>query len=182
MLEITIPGSEDFDEVTNEFKSVKGGKLYLEHSLRSISAWEAKFKKPYLSDKQKTTAESIYYVKCMTINKKEVDDSLYLRLTFEDFKKINDYCEDPMTATTITDRSNKKPGKSIITSEEIYWQMSQYNLDPEFYEKWHFNRLVTLLRICSIRSNPNDKMSKKDILAQNRALNAARRRKHGTRG
>ena len=50
-------------------------------------------------------------------------------------------------------------------------------------EKWHINRLFTLIRICDIKNNSgNNKMSKKDVYAYNRQLNAARRAKLGSKG
>lgn len=181
MLELLVEGSEFFDESTGEFTKNKPTILNLEHSLLSVSKWESKWHVSFFSDKPKTLAQSIDYVRCMTINR-DVDPIVYTRLTNEHFKKINDYNEDPMTATTFAKDPNEKKGsKDIITSEIIYWQMIMYKIPPE-YQKWHLNRLITLIRVCAKKSEPPKKMKRKDQLAQQRALNAARKRKYNTRG
>lgn len=181
MLKINIPSFEYYDEITGEFSNHKEAVLILEHSLLSISQWEAKWKKPFFSTDNKTMAQSIDYVRCMTINK-DVDPLVYTKLTSAHFKKINAYIDDPMTATTITDNSKAPKNKNeIITSELIYWEMTEFNI-PFTCEKWHLNRLITLIRICSIKNTPPKKMKNKDIFAQNKALNEMRRRKNHSRG
>ena len=84
-----------------------------------------------------------------------------------------------MTATTFVDRK-KSLKKEIITSEIVYYWMVMYNI-PFECEKWHINRLLTLIRVCTVKMN-TEKMSKKDLYAQNRALNMARRKRLGTKG
>ena len=179
MLQITIPDAEYWDERKQEFITVKGRTLQLEHSLVSLSKWESKWCKPFFSKEEKTYEETIDYVRCMTITQ-NVDPEIYTRLTQENVRQINEYIEAPMTATTFSD--NKKRGSSqIITSEIVYWWMIMHNIPPE-YQKWHLNRLLTLIRVCDIKSQPQKKRSKKDILSQNAALNAARRKQFNTNG
>ena len=67
MLSITIPAVELFDERTSTFISTKEQTLQLEHSLVSLSKWESKWCKPFLSKEDKTFEETIDYIKCMTI-------------------------------------------------------------------------------------------------------------------
>lgn len=79
-----------------------------------------------------------------------------------------------------------RPNKQIITSELIYYWMVSYRI-PFECQKWHLNRLLTLIRICNVEEAKQSgkhggKMSKRDILSQNRALNAARRQKYNTKG
>ena len=64
---ITIPASELFDEENDEFLYTKEQTLVLEHSLVSISKWETKWKKPYLSETPKSDEEALDYIRCMTI-------------------------------------------------------------------------------------------------------------------
>lgn len=181
MLELLIDGGELFDEVSGEFISSKPTILNLEHSLLSVRKWEAKWHIPFFSDKPKTKAQSIDYIRCMTINR-DVNPIVYTQLTNAHFSKINEYMEDPMTATWFKKDPNEKKGSSeIITSEILYWQMIMYNIPPE-YQKWHLNQLITLIRVCAEKSKPQKKMSRKDQMAQQRALNAARLKKHKTRG
>ena len=176
---ITIPERELFDERTGRFIDVKSVKLVLEHSLLSISKWEAKWHKPFFSDKEKTKEEMIDYVRCMTISG-NCDSISYYGLTRENFHEITEYIENPMTATTIT-KQNQKKNHEIITNELIYYWMTELNI-PFSCEKWHINHLMTLIEVASIKKQPSKKMSKGAIMRQNHSLNAARRAQHHTRG
>lgn len=182
MLRITVPACEFYDESKEEFVETKEQTLIMEHSLISISKWEAKWKKPYLSREKKTTEEVFDYLRCMTITPTNVDPLVYRSFTEENLKDVVDYIDDPMTATTINEAGLRNPRREIITSEIIYYWMIAQNIPTE-YEKWHLNRLLTLIKVCSIKNNPKqNKMSKSAIMRQNRALNAARRAKYGTKG
>lgn len=64
MLSINIDQVELFNEQTNEFFYLKPIVLKLEHSLISISKWEAKWHKPF-ADSQKTDAEMRDYIRCI---------------------------------------------------------------------------------------------------------------------
>ena len=86
-----------------------------------------------------------------------------------------------MTATFFRDKKAKPGNKKIITNELIYYYMSAYQI-PFSCEKWHFNRLMTLIRICGEKNKDPKKMNKRDILNRNRALNEARKKAHKTRG
>lgn len=181
MLTIKIPDMEYFDEESQEFVSIKGRILELEHSLISISKWEAKWHKPFLSTDERTVEQTIDYIKCMTINSKGIDDTVYNGLSMENIKAINDYINDSMSATWFNDQNNKKPSREVVTSELIYYWMVAYQI-PSEYEKWHLNRLMNLIRICNIKNQPDKKMSKSAIMRQNRALNEARKKKFNTSG
>lgn len=187
---IHVAGKELFNEETKKFIPVKDTTLVLEHSLISVSKWEAKWKKPFLVENALDTNEKIIdYFKCMTISPANVDPMVYLCLSAENVQEIMDYINDPMTATWFGEDKNKnnkqfkgakKPKKEIITSEVIYWQMIALQIPIEF-QKWHLNRLTTLIRVCNAKNNP-EKMSKKDILAQNAAINKARKAKLHSKG
>lgn len=178
MLQITIPAVEAFNSKTDEFVTIKEQKITLEHSLVSISKWESKWKKPFISKKEKTVEEIIDYVRCMCLTQ-NVDSRVFNNLSEENVKEIRAYIEDPMTATTLP--KDGKQGKEVITSELIYYCMIACNIPIEF-QKWHLNRLMTLIRVCEIKNSPQKKMSRKEILARNKALNDARRKKLGTTG
>jgi hypothetical protein len=182
MLQITIPETELFDEARQEFIYVnKPVTLTLEHSLVSISKWEAKWKKPYLDDSEKTAEEVIDYIRCMTITQ-NVDPQVYYALTMDNFKEIEEYIKDPHTATTIKENTTSKRNREGVTSELVYYWMCAYQI-PFEAQKWHFNRLMTLIRIAGIKNNAeSNKMSKDAALKQQRELNARRRAKYKTRG
>ena len=179
MLMITIPGLEYFNEETNEFTYYDDVVIELEHSLVSISKWESNWCKPFLDGRDKTMEEIIDYVRCMTMTINVTND-VYDRLTEANLVEINDYIGRPMTATTF--REEKKPvGREIITSEIIYYWMVSYNI-PFECQYWHLNRLLALIKVCNVKNSPPKKMSQRDILARNKALNDARKKEFGTRG
>lgn len=179
MLEIIIPGLELYNEETNEFTCYDDVKLELEHSLVSISKWESKWCKPFLDGKDKTLDEIVDYVRCMTIPD-NIESDVYDRLTEENLVVINEYIGRPMTATTFNNEK-KSTGREIITSEIIYYWMVSFNI-PFECQYWHLNRLLTLIKVCNVKNNPPKKMSQKEILARNKALNDARKKELGTRG
>lgn len=180
MLEITIPGAEGWDENAECFVSYKEQTLQLEHSLVSISKWESKWCKSFFAKGGKTTEETLDYIKCMTITP-HVDPSVYRRISQSNVEEINKYIEAPMTATTFSKDSNNRPNREQITSELIYYWMIALNI-PFECQKWHINRLLTLIRVCNIKNQPPKKMSRQAIMSRNASLNAARRRQLNSRG
>ena len=177
---VTIPETEMYDPVTEKVTRLKERTITLEHSLLSISKWESKWHKPYLSRDQKTQEEALDYIKCMTITT-NVPDEYYLALGSKNIQKIVSYIEDPMTATTIK-KQDQKPSREIVTSELVYYWMTALQIPFDPCQKWHFNRLMTLIEVASIKNAPPKKMSKRDILSQNHALNAARRARLHSKG
>lgn len=181
MLSITIPATEQFDEIRGEFVYTKGQTLQLEHSLVSLSKWESKWHKSFINTKEKTNEETIDYIKCMTLNK-NVPDEVYTCLTQQNVNDINRYIEDPMTATTFSEDKNATKSREIITSELIYYWMITHNIPVVECQKWHINRLLTLIRICNIKSQPPKKMGRKELMSRNAALNAARKKQLNSKG
>lgn len=181
MLKITVPESEMYNEETNEFFYVKETVLCLEHSLVSISKWESKWKKPFLGSEAKTAEEVLDYIKCMTITQ-NVPDIVYQCLTKANKDEIGAYIQDEHTATWFNEQGNKKTSE-VVTSELIYYWMTAFQI-PFECQKWHLNRLLTLIKICSIKNDPkaSKKMSRTAVMRQNAALNKARRAKTGSRG
>lgn len=178
-----MPEIELYNSSQNLFTTlprVKEQTLTLEHSLISMSLWESRWKTPFLKSEKKTTEQTIDYIRCMTINK-NVDPEVYQRLPASVVLQIQQYIDDPMTATTFSGTPERKASNKIVTTEEIYWMMTAFNI-PFECEKWHWNRLWTLIRICSIKNQPPKKMSKRDILQRNKALNEARRKAYGSSG
>lgn len=181
MLSITVPAIDGWDDDKQEFVDIKPSRtLSLEHSLISLSKWESKWCKPFISTKDKTQEETIDYIKCMTLTQNVTDD-VYNRLTFENIKQINEYINAPMTATWFSNDKNGKTSREQITSELIYYWMITLNI-PFECQKWHLNRLLTLIRVCNIKNQPPKKMNRREILSRNAALNAARRKQLNTKG
>lgn len=179
MLELNIEKKDLWDETNNEFLLLDAFTLKLEHSLLSLTKWESKWKKPFLSDAPKTYEETIDYIRCMTISQ-NIPDYYYNAIGSEELTKIKEYISDPMTATTIKETPGKGSNE-IWTSELIYYTMIEFGIPMEC-EKWHLNRLLTLIRVCSIKNSPSKKMTKSEILIKNSELNAKRRAQLNSRG
>ena len=184
MLEIVIPETEFFDDVKQEFYTVSAQTIQLEHSLISISKWESKWRKPFLANTgDRTVEESVDYIKCMTLSR-SVFPETYLALTQENVDAVADYINQSQTATWFNDAPGVKKSSTssqVVTSELIYYWMIALNI-PFECQKWHLNRLLTLIRVCNIKNSPPKKMSRRDLHARNRALNDARRQSLNTTG
>ena len=180
MLVITIPENEIYDETRNEFVYVKAQQLRLEHSLVSLSKWESKWNKAFLSKREKTVEETIDYIRCMTITQ-NVNPDVYYGLTSQNIADVNAYISAPMTATTFFNNDRSNVNKETVTAELIYYWMIALNI-PFECQKWHLNRLLTLIRVCNIKNSPPKKMSKSELMNRNRQLNASRLKQLNTRG
>ena len=181
MLQIEVPLTrEGWDEEKQEFIPPKKQVLNLEHSLVSLSKWESRWCKSFISNNNKTEEETLDYIKCMTLTQ-NVNPEVYEHLTNENIKQINDYIGAPMTATYFSEDKRGKSNREIITSELIYYWMIAANI-PFECQKWHLNRLLTLIRVCGIKNEPPKKRSKREIMSRNAALNAARRQQLNSKG
>ena len=179
MLQIIVPATEQWDEIKQEFVYTKETTLQLEHSLVSLSKWESKWCKPFLSKEDMTAEETIDYIRCMTITQ-NVNPEVYTCLSDENITQVHDYIQAPMTATFFR-KENGPPGREIITSELIYYWMITLNI-PFECQKWHLNRLLTLIRVCNIKNQPVKRRSQREIMEYNTALNEARRKKLNSKG
>jgi hypothetical protein len=188
MLEIFVPGQEFWDEEKQEFISTKGTTLQFEHSLVSLSKWESKWCIPFLGKngvkEEKTDEQVIDYIRCMTVTQNVKPDT-YSFLTSDLLIQVKEYIDAPMTATWFNERTPasvaSKP-KETVTAEVIYYWMIAQNIPMEC-QKWHLNRLLTLIRVCGIKNNPpKGKMSKKEMLANRKALNESRRTQLNSKG
>lgn len=180
MLRLVIPARELWDGRKSQFVYTKEQTLQLEHSLISLSKWESKWQKAFLSRKEKTQEESLDYIRCMLISP-NVDPSVISALPGQAIETINEYISAPMTATYFREDKNERNSREVVTAELIYYWMISLNI-PFECQKWHLNRLLALIKTCSIKNSPPKKRSTKEIMSQNAALNAARKKQLNTRG
>ena len=185
MLEIKVGSRELYNEKTKTFIEVQGVTLQLEHSLISISKWESKWHKPFMINSDKLSRDEIIdYIKCMTIAPGHVDPNVYFSLSQENVNEIIEYIKNPMTATWFKEDKTRPKSKDIITSELIYYWMIALQI-PFECQKWHLNRLLTLIRVCNAKneeSTSKNKLSQKDLMSRNKALNAQRKARLHTKG
>lgn len=181
MLQVVVPMSpEGWDDEKQEFVEPKTVVLELEHSLVSVSKWESKWKKAFLSKKEKTNEEIFDYIKCMTLTP-NVDPEVYSHLTAANFKAIQEYIDDSMTATYFSEEKGGKRSNEVVTAELVYYWMIALTI-PFECQYWHLNKLLTLVRVCNIKNQPPKKTSKSEIMKRNAALNEARRKQLNSRG
>lgn len=180
MLPIKVPDWDEWDEQTETFVSHKGPHLKLEHSLISISKWEGITHKPYFNS-DKTDSEMLMYIACMVINAEPTLEELS-HLGVAELNKIGAYINDKHTATWFREDENKKPPSTkVITSELIYYWMIKAGV-PFACEKWHIERLLTLIRVINEKEKPPKKIPRRTALAQQAKLNAQRKARLGTTG
>lgn len=178
MLVIDVVLEEQFDNETQTFGVETSVELHLEHSLVSLSKWESKWEKPFLQS-EKTTDETLDYIRCMTLN--DFDEDLYAYLSQSNINQIVEYINSSQTATTINEDTPAGPAKNTMTSEIFYYMMVSYQV-PFECQHWHLNRLMTLLRVLHVKNQPEKKMSRSETLARNRELNRKRREQLKTTG
>lgn len=179
MLQITLP-VELWDEGKQEFIYLPGQTLELEHSLASLSKWESKMCKPFLSKEAKTYEESLEYLKCMMLTPGVTDD-IYEYLMVHKLQMIDDYINASMTATILPKNRGGRGRPETITAELIYYWMIAMQI-PSQYEHWHLNKLITLIGVCNVKNSPNKKRSSDEILRDQMALNDERCKKLNTKG
>lgn len=181
MLRIEVPlGPEKWDEAKEEFILPPVQVLLLEHSLVSLSKWESTWLKPFFSRKGKTAEELLSYIKMMVVTP-NVPPEVYDHLTDENIRDIEAYIDAPMTATTFSKDKNGRQNREIITAEIIYYWMIAHNI-PDRFDKWHINRLLTLIRVCNEKNAPKKKRSSDSTARKYAAMNAARRAKYNSKG
>jgi len=174
MLVIDTASTEYYDRVSETFVEIPGVRLRLEHSLIAMSKWESKWLKPFIGRKEPTAEELYSYIECMVINEDVINPFTIRTLSRTQLNQIADYINSPMTATTINNSKNKS-SREVVTSELIYYWMISFNV-PFECERWHLNRLLTLINVCGAKNETPKKQSPKEIMARNRELNAARRK------
>jgi hypothetical protein len=175
-----VIGHELYDDDKEVFVIEGRVDLELEHSLVSLSKWESKYEKPFLSPEDKTEEEMLWYIEAMTLNQK-IPPGVFSKISSKHVEAINEYINAKMTATTFPEERNQRQGPEKITAELVYYWMIALQI-PFECQHWHLNRLLTLIRVCNIKNAPEKKLTNAEVAARNRTLNAERKAKYGTTG
>ena len=177
-LKIFIPEQDLWDDSRGEFIPIKEHKLTLEHSLVSLTKWESKWCKPFLSPEEKTQEEIKDYVRCMIMDE-DVEDEIIYAFTPTDLKQVETYIAKDQTATTFPEekKSNEPKSNELMTSELIYYYLGQMQCLSPTIENWHLSRILTLIRVASFKNKGEQKLNKKEALAQCEDIREANMRK-----
>lgn len=175
MLELDVVVSEAYDENTNKFVQTTQ-RVQLEHSLATLSKWESVFEKPFLGPEKKTNNETLAYIELMIVGDRPSPE-VFLELIKNHIDEIQEYIDRKMTGTRIHEIQKQQGRREVITSEVIYSWMVEMQI-PFVTENWHLNRLITLIRVLSVKRAPKRKMS----AAERHALNRQRQAQLRSRG
>lgn len=178
-IKITVPPSELWDEENEKFIRTPERVLTFEHSLVSLSKWEEKFEKPFLSNVKRTNEEAYAYIQMMCLDK-NVPEEVFMSMSAENYNAIHDYMESKMTATWFSE-SKGKPNREVITAEIIYYWMFALKI-PLKFETRHLNKLITQIKVINEKNQPAKKMSPRDLAERNHRLNEERRLAMQSRG
>jgi hypothetical protein len=176
-------GTEDYNEATNEFVNSDYFTLEFEHSLASLSKWEAEFEKPFLSTGEKTEEESLFYIKeCMLLTKNP-PEGIFDKLSKKDAEDIQNYINNKKSSTWFNDPKNRPmgPRKQVITSAVIYGWLVALRI-PFETQYWNLTELFALVRVCNEQNKAPTKVSRAQAAREQAALNDKRRAEMGTRG
>lgn len=183
MIHIEIPETESWDEKKEEFVTTNPAvSVSLEHSLLSVSKWESRYCIPFLSNSGEMTDEQTkYYLQCMLVDESQ-DPSVISRIPAKELRRISEYINFRATATTFPQRtSTAGHPHELITSELIYYWIVAFNIDF-CVESWNLNRLLTLIRICTVKQEKPKPRSRAEMAAERSRLNAERKARLNTTG
>lgn len=180
MLIINVPGSEFYDDTSEEFVTVGEAQLELEHSLVSLSKWESIWEKPFLGKGDKTTEEVLAYIQCMCLTP-NIPPEVFARLSKDNLETINTYINAKMTATWFREATSSAPSREIITAELIYYWMVTLTI-PFECETWHLERLFTLIKVCSLKNSPKKGTARHGEAQRRTQLNEERKAMYKSAG
>ena len=183
MFQLKIPEIEYYNEQTSMFFTYPSIELNLEHSLVSLSKWESFYEKPFITTADKTPEEFLAYANMMILDDLKGDQNPIKFLRNEDVLALSEYIQSNQTATWFNERpgSTQRNQSETVTAEIMYYWMVAHSI-PFECQYWHLNRLITLVKVCNLKQEKPKKMSRRDVMSKNAALNAQRRAAAGSKG
>lgn len=183
MLQLNVILTESYDEENQEFV-MDTYTLELEHSLLSLSKWESKYERVFLSPDPKSPEEILDYVTMMDLGAKTPPE-VFSNLEQKHYTEINKYINAKRTATWFAKKGPNKKPTQVVTSELIYYWITSYEI-PWAVETWHINRLFTLIEVFNEERGSKDKKtnrsSRESMASERRRLNEQRKLESGSSG
>lgn len=166
--------------------TINGQELQFEHSLLSLSDWEAEFEKPFFSPTEeiKTDAETLRYFELMVVRPKKKRHLVRL-LDIEQMTALTQHINKARTATTVKEIQQKTGPRENVTSELIYYWLVAFRIPFKPTDEWHLNRLLTLVKVCGAKQAPPQKQTRQGrakLVQSMREINEKRLRERGTSG
>lgn len=180
MLRLSIVTTEGYDEINSEFVDGVAVEVELEHSLVSLSKWESKHEKPFLSEEKLSNELLMDYIRMMVLGD-DPGENVWSKMSPGNIQEIQTYINAKMTATWFNDPQTPSPAREVVTAEIIYYWMIASGI-PFECQDWHLNRLLTLIKVCNIKNQPKKKMSGAESVAMRAELNRQRRQASGSSG
>jgi hypothetical protein len=171
---------EYYDGESNQFVYEEYGVVRFEYTLKVVYDWEFKWRKPFLKGEY-TDEELLDFYKMMALD--PIKEEAF---TEEVMERLSEYIGDSSTATIFSSHGDGQNNNQMLrqknyTAEEIYALMVSAGIPLEF-ENRNLNRLLVILRIISTQNSPPKKMTRDEILKQNREINRQRREQYKTKG
>jgi hypothetical protein len=160
--------------------TVKEQVLQFEHSLLSLSKWEARTKKAFMATPTKTNETMLDYYADMLLTPGVRREVIYT-LPPQVLSDLNDYINDPQTAA-------KPPGEpekgsvGIITSDLIYSWLVLSKIPFHPTETWHINRVLMLVNPVQHAMKPPKKRSVGERLSDWTRINEENKKRFNSNG
>lgn len=179
---LSFSGYEVYDPNERGFIAFPKIELELLHCLKSAVLWESKWKRSFLDSPPSTIDEIVSYIGCMNFEDKVVP-RIEERITSDHLTKIKSYISDSMSASVLMNRPNQNRSSEKMTTDLIYYYLVTFQI-PFEVENWHLNRLLMLIRICSVKNAAaaNSGQASRSAAKQRAAINRARRARAGSKG
>lgn len=155
--------------------------LQFEHSLLSLSKWESKHKKAFLTTQEKLHTEMIDYFQDMLVSPEGCQNLVYA-LTPEQHDELTNYINDiPSASGGNLPKQNSRGFHEVMTSEMIYYAMVALQINWEA-QTWHLNRLMMLIRIIEFKQTPQKKRNPVEVMNDWYAESQRRKKLYGISG